>query len=333
MAKSDYGHTETDKILAVLEKKIIAVYQEASEDMGKTVRAYFKQFAKRDLEEQKRLESGEITKDMYTQWRLDQMGRGERYTQLRDKLAERYTNANQTAVSYVNDATPGIYSLNRNYAEYTIEQVGGNVGFTLWDESTVKRLIQEQPNLMPYYPAEKAIRRGIDLAYGQQQITASVTSGILQGESVYRIADDLMHRITTMSRESAIRTARTAVTEAENAGRQDAYDQAEQMGIEMEKEWMATLDDRTRETHQEADGQVVDYNEPFIVGNARLMYPGDESGPPEEIYNCRCTMVARVKGIDQADRERWAKDDEGNRVNIGNMTYKQWEEWKEKNGD
>lgn len=330
---SDYGHDETDEILKELEKKITEVYKDAYEDMDATVRDYFKQFARRDEEEQKRMKAGEITKDQYQQWRLTQISRGGRYTDLRDRLAERFTDANATAIAYVNDATPGIYSLNRNYAEYTIEQVGGNVGFNLWDEQTVKRLITENPNLMPYYPQEKAIRRGIDLAYGQEQITASVVSGILQGDSVYKIADDLMIRIQTMSRESAIRTARTAVTEAENAGRQDAFDQAEQMGIEMEKEWMATLDGRTRETHQEADGQVVDYNEPFIVGNARLMYPGDESGPPEEIYNCRCTMVARVKGIDQADRERWAKDDEGNRVNIGNMTYKQWKEWKEKNGD
>ena len=58
------------------------------------------------------------------------------------KVAERYTKANEVAIAYVNDATPGIYSLNRNYAAYTIEKAAGNVGFTLWDESTVRRLIR-----------------------------------------------------------------------------------------------------------------------------------------------------------------------------------------------
>ena len=87
------------------------------------------------------------------------MGRGKRFEALRDKVAERYTNANEVAISYINDKTPGIYSLNRNYAAYTIEQVSGNVGFDLWDEQTVKRLIVEQPNLMPYYPEKKALKR------------------------------------------------------------------------------------------------------------------------------------------------------------------------------
>ena len=42
----------------------------------------------------------------------------------------------------------------------------------------------EQPDLMPYYPKDRALKRGIDLAYGKKQITASVTSSILQGKSI-----------------------------------------------------------------------------------------------------------------------------------------------------
>src|SRR5699024_10744345 len=132
----------------------------------------------------------------------------------RDKIAERYTKANETAISYVNDDTPSIYSLNRNYAAYTIEQVAGDVGFTMWDESTVRRLITEDPDLMPYYPPETAVKRGIDLEWGKKQITASVTSSILQGRSIKGIADDLQTRIPEMNRTSAIRAARTAVTGA-----------------------------------------------------------------------------------------------------------------------
>lgn len=65
-----------------------------------------------------KLDAGEITEQQYKQWRLAQMGRGKRFTALRDKVAERYTDANETAVAYVNDATPGIYTLNRNYSAY-----------------------------------------------------------------------------------------------------------------------------------------------------------------------------------------------------------------------
>lgn len=69
---------------------------------------------------------------------------------------------------------------------------------------------------MPYYPKEKAVRRGIDLAFGKKRITNAVTAGILMGRSSRGIAADLRRRIIDMSVESAIRAARTAVTAAEN---------------------------------------------------------------------------------------------------------------------
>lgn len=97
---------------------------------------------------------------------------------------------------------------------YTIEHVHGNVGFTLFDESTVRRLIVDQSDLMPNYPKHLAVKRGIDLDWGKQQITASITSSILQGKNLGRMADDLQRRMKTMNRDSAIRTARTAYTTA-----------------------------------------------------------------------------------------------------------------------
>lgn len=277
------GQKMTDAELAKLEKRIAAIYREAYNDLTDTIRDYFGKFAARDAAEKARMDAGEISEDQYKQWRLAQIGRGRRFEALRDKVAERMTNANVAAVAYVNDATPGIYSLNRNFAAYTIEQVTGDVGFDIWDEQTVKRLISEQPELMPYYPEKRALNRGIDLAYGKKQITASVTSSILQGRSIKGMADDLQSRITTMNRDSAIRTARTAVTGAQNAGRLDSFYAAEKMGIKCRKQWIATLDGRTRHSHAMLDGEIVDNDKKFSNG---CRYPGDPQGRPEEIYNC-----------------------------------------------
>lgn len=324
---SDYAHKQTDKELAKLEQRIASVYEDAYKDLDQKVKDYFASFAKRDEEQKALLDSGGITKEQYTQWRLAQIGRGERFEALRDEIAERMTQSNEIAIAYVNDTTPGIYSLNRNYAAYTIEQVAGDVGFTLWDEQTVKRLIVENPDLMPYYPAKRALNRGIDLAYGKKQITASVTSGILQGKSIKGLADDLQARIPTMNRDSAIRTARTAVTGAQNAGRQDSYIAAEKMGIDLEREWVSTLDARTREEHAMADGQVVGVDEPFTVGGEKLMYPGDRNGSPWNVYNCRCTQIAKVKGVDTSDAKR--RDRYGV---MPDMTFAQWQNSKRVEG-
>lgn len=333
MATPDFGHQLTDKELAKLEKRISSVYGEAAKELQTTIDDYFAQFEKRDAEMKDLIgtvvNGKEWTERDYKQWRLAQIGRGKRFEALRDKVAERMTKANQTAVSYVNDATPGIYSLNRNYAAYTIEQVAGDVGFDLWDEQTVKRLIVEQPDLMPYYPEKKAVKRGIDLAYGKKQITASVTSGILQGKSIKGLADDLQIRIPTMNRDSAIRTARTAITGAQNAGRQDSYVAAEKMGIKTRKQWIATKDNRTRHEHGIADGQTVDYDQPFDVGGEDLMFPGDPSGSPWNVYNCRCTMrTVEKEGIEAEARKIRVRDPStGRNVLVNEMTFTEWQEW------
>lgn len=331
VSKPDLGHQLTDEELTKLEKRIAVVYKQASEEMQGKVTAYFESFSKRD-EEMKKLigtvvNGKEWTEQDYKQWRLAQIGRGKRFEALRDKVAERMTKANEVAISYVNDATPGIYSLNRNYAAYTIEKVAGDVGFTLWDEQTVKRLIAEQPNLMPNYPKNRAIKRGIDLAYGKKQITAEVTSGILQGKSIKGLADGLQTRIPTMNRDSAIRTARTAVTGAQNAGRFDSYTAAQKMGIKLEKQWLATLDSRTRHSHAMLDGEHVGNDEKFSNG---CRFPGDPQGPPREIYNCRCTLIAYLPDVDTSDAQRRARDSEtGKSVLVEDMTYQEWAGWKQ----
>lgn len=335
MPTRDLAHEWTDEELKRLERRISRVYREAWDDLEKTVIDYFERFQERDEQIKKLIgtvQNGkEWTEDDYKQWRLNQIARGKRFEALRDKIAERYTKANETAIAYVNDDTPSIYSLNRNYAAYTIEQVAGDVGFTLWDEQTVKRLIVEEPDLMPYYPPEKAVKRGIDLAYGKKQITASVTSSILQGRSIKGIADDLQNRISDMNRTSAVRAARTAVTGAENAGRMDSYRTAEKMGIKLKKTWLATLDGRTRHSHALLDGKTVDIDKPFVSElGSEMMFPGDNKGAKAaDLYNCRCTMIADVDGVDTQDAERWARNPEtGRPMKVQNMTYEQWAGWK-----
>lgn len=330
MPKPDYAHKWTDKQLAALEKRIAAEFKQASDELTATVNAYFAAFVKRDAEMAAKVEAGEITEQQYKQWRLAQIGRGKRFEALRDKVVERYTNAHEVAVAYANDATPGIYTLNRNYAAYTIEQISDKADFTLWDEQTVRRLIDEQPDLMPYYPPKRALKRVIDLDYGKKQITASITSSILQGKSISRIADDMQQRMEGMNRASAIRTARTSVTAAQNAGRMDSYADAEKMGIKLKKQWLATLDGRTRHAHAMLDGQTAETDKPFHVDGYEIMYPGDTSAPGYLVYNCRCTLIAALADAPKAPNPlRRARDPEtGKSILVSDMTYAQWVSWK-----
>lgn len=297
----------TDRELEALEKRIAQVYKEAETDLDKEVKTYFAKFELRDKEMQALVDAGEMTKAEHQKWRMTQIGRGQRFEALRDKVAERYTQANEVANAYVNDLTPSIYSLNRNYEAYTIEKAVGSCDFTMWDESTVRRLLVEQPDIMPYYPLPRALDRGIDLAYGKSQITKHVTSGIIRGLSPGKIANELMSSVTGMNRDSAVRAARTGITTAQNAGRMDSYIAAEKMGIQIKRRWICTKDARTRFSHGMADGQiVVGTKKPFNVGGYKMMFPGDKSlnAPGHEIYNCRCTTRTVEKdGIEAEPRQ------------------------------
>ena len=184
------------------------------------------------------------------------------------------------------------------------------VSFEIYNTESVKRLQEEDPDILPSYSVDAAQ----DLANNKKQISAAITAGIIQGKSIDHIADDLQSRIETLNRASAIRTARTAITNAQNAGTLASMKRLAALGVEVQKEWMATLDSRTRESHRNLDGERRELDERFSNG---LMYPG-ASGSAKEVYNCRCTMVSYLPKYDSEDEPR--------------VTYSEWTEYKKASG-
>ena len=130
------------------------------------------------------------------------------------------------------------------------------------------------------------------------------------------------------------RAARTAVTSAQNAGRLDSYAAAGKLGIKLKKEWLATLDGRTRHAHALLDGQQRETSEPFEAEGEKLQFPGDPAAAGWMVYNCRCTMAAVVTGADGralgGSAQRWVRDPvTGQGVRIEDMSFGEWAEWKE----
>lgn len=112
MPKPDRAHQWTDEELERLERRISRVYREAWDDLEKTVIDYFNRFVVRD-EEMRKLIGTEINGKVWTEhdyelWRLNQIGRGERFGDLAVKVAERYTKANEVALAYKTASDMGI---------------------------------------------------------------------------------------------------------------------------------------------------------------------------------------------------------------------------------
>lgn len=167
------------------------------------------------------------------------------------------------------------------------------ITFSLVDEKTVKRLVDDGDIELPYKDLDKIK----DKRWNTKQMSSKLLQGILNGDPVDKIAQSLIG-IVSNNEAAAMRNARTMITGAENRGRQDSYNELDEQGVIQKKKWIATPDDRTRESHLEIDGEEVDIDDKFTNG---LDFPGDPSGDPSEVYNCRCTMVDRIVGFRRAD--------------------------------
>lgn len=126
-----------------------------------------------------------------------------------------------------------------------------------------------------------------------QLIKDGLTEGLNKGESIEGIARRLTDIFDYSENYRSVRTARTEIIGASNAGQLDAY---RENGVE-EKEWITARDEKVRDSHQ-IDGQTIDINEDFTLNSGiRLQYPGDRTGnaPAGELINCRCCVSPVVK--------------------------------------
>jgi hypothetical protein len=231
---------------------------------------------------------------------------GKRFTAMKEDIAKQLLNVNQTATAYINGELPEVYALNYNALADAVDGVGG-YSFTLTDADTVRHLATTDTSLLPFRELDPAK----DIPWNMKKINSQVLQGVIQGESIPKIAKRIMN-VQKMNKDAAIRSARTIVTGAENKGRLDSFKRAEADGIILQKEWIATNDNRTRHAHSYLDGVVVDCDKPFetvlwLSKNKRMpdkiMFPGDPSAHPANIYNCRCSMASVVKGFKKAQVE------------------------------
>ena len=294
---ADTAHYQTDLKLGEMEKRLSAIYSRAKKEIGKRWKEYLAESQSEIDELQKAYELAKKSGDAkeirkagiaLSRAKKDRTLMDSRFKALTETTAAQLANVNKTALAYVNGELPEVYSINYNALEPSVDGVGG-YSFALVDADTVKNLATTDKSLLPF----KELDEKADIRWNVKKMNAEVLQGILQGEPMDKIAGRLS-KVAYMNETAAIRNARTMVTGAENKGRQDSYARATADGIILQKEWIATNDSRTRHSHAVLDGAIVDQDKKFDNG---LLYPGDPNGRPEEVWNCRCTVAAVVKGF------------------------------------
>lgn len=292
---ADKGHLYADRRIDVIERELKVLYGRTEAEIEETASRYFGQLERLDKQKKELVESGRLTEEEYKTWRKNKLTYGKRFTEMKEECARQLLNVNRTALEYVNAELAGVYAVNYNqFGKQAMKEVKG-YSFTLLSADTVRRLALNDKSLLPY----KKLDPSKDVPWNMKKINSEVLQGILQGESTDKIAKRIS-RVQEMNRTAAVRTARTLVTEAECKGRQDSYVKATDDGIILERKWIAAHDARIRHWHADLDGKTAKTDEPFENAYGKIMYPGDRTAHPANVYNCRCTIAAVVKGFKKA---------------------------------
>jgi len=134
-------------------------------------------------------------------------------------------------------------------------------------------------------------RLGEDVGLLKKKITAQVSRGIATGMTFKQVAQQLS-AYTKIGYNNAIRIARTEGHRIQCQSAMDTCYKAKEKGADVVKQWDATLDGKTRESHAMVDGEIRELDEKFSNG---LMLPGDSSGGAAEVVNCRCALLQRAR--------------------------------------
>lgn len=162
-----------------------------------------------------------------------------------------------------------------------------------------------------------------------RRVREEITQGLIRGKPYQEMA----RAIRDPFEKSAFRATRIIQTEAHRCqvqGRIDAFDDARDVGVEFDQQWDSTLDTKTRDSHQEMDGQiaeVIDGEYMFTLPDGTKTSGPGLSGLAEEDINCRCGVIAIIRDFEPG--KRWARDTEtGKGEIVSNMNYNEWAELK-----
>lgn len=320
--------TDLDRIstrqLNRLRRRILRVYGTARREMQAQLTEFLTKYKQLDEHKRAQLDAGEITEDEYRIWLQNQVFQSELMRQKLDNITQTCTTAQETAYKLARDEQYNIFAFGANYCFYELEQAAGVAfGLTLYNTEAVKRLLRDNPKLVP----NKRIKSESNKTYDARVFNRYVTQGIIQGKSVHDIATQAVNGMADTEIHWAMNNAITALTGAQNAGTLQQMRNAQDLGIEVQKRWNSTLDYRTREMHRLLDQETADLDEPFKVQGYEIQYPGDPNAAPEMVYHCRCKLSSALK---KYPRQNAMRRDNVTKEATSGVTYTEW--YKSKGG-
>lgn len=318
---TDEGIRARESVEKQLELRLKRTYTEAQNDILKKLDEFTSKYKEKDKKMRERLEKGEITEEKYKRWLSGQVFMGAQWEEKVKDITDMLTDVRKDDLKMIHDRQIDVFATNANYQAYKMEHdIGKNFGFDLYDKDAVKNLISKKPALLP----EKIVDPKKHNHWNQGIIANAVTQGIIQGESIPKIAARIANTTANHDLNASTMYARTAMTCAQNSGRMQMLRDSKAMGINVKKKWMSTHDSRTRDSHIRLDGQVQEVEKPFKSAFGNIEYPGDPKAHPGDVYNCRCTLVYVYPEYDDVV-EKYETD-----KSLKTINFQEWKEKKKK---
>lgn len=277
----------TDRRIEEIRDKLVSIYTEAAKDLFKKAEEFTKRHEEKDKIMQAKVDEKVISGNDYKKWLKGQVFTGKQWQSKVEQMARSLIHVEENAVKIVENQQIGCFADNANYVQFRIDKDFDFMAkFSVYDENTVTRLIREEPELL----RRRVVNGKKCEAWNVKIINNCITQGIIQGESVRKIAKRMARDTANSDMDAMYRYARTAMTGAQNAGRIQAMNNSISKGIRVQKVWITMIDGRQRDAHEELNGDVADVNEPFDSILGPIMFPGDPSADDANVWNCRCAL-------------------------------------------
>ena len=267
------------QIMRLLAKRLETEYKDTQSAVKDKIAVLSGSFEKTNKLYQQQVKDGVITKEAYRKWYKQQVTTAKWCNDMITELSTDVTNANLKAYEIINQNTSEVYI---GGALEGGKEIGKYPNFDLVDRKQAEKLLKDNNDLLP--KAKLNIPK--DQKWNERRMRSAVLQSAIKGESITKLSKRLEY-VVGMNKTSAVRNARTMMTASHNMGKLDVGREAQEMGIDVRKKWLATFDNRTRDSHALLHGEIVDIDEEFSNG---LMFPADPDGDPSEVYNCRCTF-------------------------------------------
>ena len=161
-----------------------------------------------------------------------------------------------------------------------------------------------------------------------RQLREELTTGLIQGLTYTAVAKSVSERLN-IGANKAKKIVRTETRRVQEEANLKSMQDAKKKGIITKKQWVSTLDSRTRDTHKHLDGKVVDIDDYFVSRSGKKALAPHKFGVAKEDINCRCTMISVIeidgKVVDNGTRR--ARNNGDNEISEV-ISYKNYNEWK-----